>query len=121
MPDGTFAILGDANLDPQDGQGIKLAIRGLLASERVTDVRPQSEGAKVAADKSHRGDPALDTVDWPGREKQGPGNLRVDYVLPSADLTVTGAGVFWPAPDQSGHELARRASRHRLVWVDVLW
>ena len=33
-----------------------------------------------------------------------PGNMRVDYVLPSAGLTVTGAGVFWPAPGEDGFQ-----------------
>lgn len=124
-PDKRFVILGDANLDPVDGQGLKSAIGALLTDPRVQDVQPQSAGAKAQGDPWHLGDPALDTVDWPGREKdakrKGPGNLRVDYVLPSIDLKVTGAGVFWPAPGQSGEELARRASRHRLVWVDVSW
>lgn len=120
-PEGAFAILGDANLDPQDGQGIKQAIRGLLASAHLQDPQPNSAGGKAAADRHHKGDPALDTVDWPGRDEKGPGNLRVDYVLPSAEVKVVDAGVFWPAPGQSGHELARTASRHRLVWVDVRW
>ena len=80
-----------------------------------------SEGGVAAADDGQRGDPALDTVDWPGAGEGGPGNLRVDYVLPSAGLKVAGAGVFWPAPDTSGHEMAVAASRHRLVWVDVGW
>ena len=45
------------------------------------------------------------------------GNLRVDYVLPSADWRVTGAGVHWP--DGEAGEIAGTASRHRLVWVDL--
>ena len=51
------------------------------------------------------------------------GNLRVDYVLPSADFTVVDAGVFWPPANE---ELARlvaieplASSDHRLVWVDL--
>lgn len=121
-PQGAFAVIGDANLDPVDGEGIKSAIRGLLSDRRLQDVQPASEGARGAADASHKGDPALDTVDWRGDEGGGgPGNLRVDYVLPSAELEVLDAGVMWPAPGQSGAELAQRASRHRLVWVDVGW
>lgn len=116
VPGPPLAVIGDANLDPVDGEGIKTAITGLLADDRLQDPKPMSEGARAAADAEHRGDPALDTVDWPDG---APGNLRVDYVLPSADLRVTGAGVFWPAPDQSDGDLAARASRHRLVWVDL--
>ena len=121
VPEGEFVIAGDANLDPVDGEGIRAAIAGLLADGRVQDALPRSDGGVAAADDGQRGDPALDTVDWPGAGEGGPGNLRVDYVLPSAGLKVTGAGVFWPAPDMSGHEMAVAASRHRLVWVDVGW
>ncbi len=44
--------------------------------------------------------------------------MRVDYVLPTTSLRVTGSGVFWP---EEGDALARLndASDHRLVWVDV--
>jgi hypothetical protein len=121
VPEGAFVVIGDANLDPVDGEGIKRAIRQLLADERLEDPTPKSKGAVAEADIEHRGDPALDTADWPGEETNGPGNLRVDYVLPSADLELLGAGVFWPAPGASGFEMARSASRHRLVWVDVSW
>ncbi len=115
-PEGRFVILGDANLDPVDGDGIKAAIRGLLGDARVQDPMPASRGAVAVADPEQSGDPALDTVDWPGPD---PGNLRVDYVLPSADFRLRGTGVFWPAPGEEGHDLAVRASRHRLVWVDL--
>ena len=121
-PEGAFAVIGDANLDPVDGDGLKAAIRGLLGDKRVQDARPASEGGKAAADPGQKGDPALDTADWPGSaDGGGPGNLRVDYVLPSADLKVLDAGVVWPAPGTSDAELVRKASRHRLVWVDVDW
>ncbi|MDQ2090021.1 endonuclease/exonuclease/phosphatase family protein [Marimonas arenosa] len=121
VPDGPFVIAGDANLDPLDGEGIKVAITGLLSDKRLQDPAPRSAGAGAAADADHRGDPALDTVDWPRAEAGGPGNLRVDYVLPSAGLEVMGAGVWWPAPGESDQEIATRASRHRLVWVDIRW
>lgn len=48
----------------------------------------------------------------------GPGNLRVDYVLPSIDLDVVGSGVYWPTTDDP-HAYLNRASDHRLVWIDV--
>ncbi|MFP4275370.1 MAG: endonuclease/exonuclease/phosphatase family protein [Paracoccaceae bacterium] len=111
-PSGRFVILGNANLDPEDGEGRRAAIRALLADPRLQDPRPASAGGAAVADPAHRGNPALDTVDWDGPE---PGNLRVDYVLPSADWRVTGAGVVWP-----GDGTAEAASRHRLVWVDLL-
>ncbi len=116
---GPFVILGDANQDPQDGEGLKDAIRGLLANPLVQDPQPKSKGAVLAAQEqgganaNHLTDPALDTVDW--KDTPAPGNLRVDYVLPSRDLQVAGAGVYWPA--DGGTDVA---SRHRLVWVDLV-
>lgn len=121
-PREAFAVIGDANLDPVDGEGIKPAIRGLLADGRLQDAQPASAGARAAADVGHQGDPALDTADWPGAEDgERPGNMRVDYVLPSADLRVLDAGVFWPEPGTPDANLVRAASRHRLVWVDIGW
>ncbi len=126
-PDATFVILGDLNADPKDGEGSHAAIRALLSDPRVRDVRPASRGAVVAAktqggpNKLHLTDPALETVDWD--EGRTPGNMRVDYVLPSANLDVSGAGVFWPAPNEDGFDLLGSegdiGSWHRLVWVDI--
>ena len=52
-----------------------------------------------------------------------PGNLRVDYVLPSKDLQVVSSAVYWPAPGQPGSELTGEypfpTSDHRLVRVDI--
>ena len=111
-------LMGNAQLDPVDGEGRHEAIAALLSDPRLQDPAPASAGAALAADKGHAGDPALDTVDW-----EGPGNLRVGYVLPDAGWTVTGAGVFWPAPDTEGAALlgpdGLAAGPHRLVWVDI--
>jgi len=112
-PEPPLVVLGRANVDPVDGEGPRAAIRALLADPRLRDPSPRSAGARAAADPGHAGDPALDTVEWPA---EGPGNLRVDYVLPSADLRVTRSGVHWP---ERAAETPRRASRARLVWVDV--
>lgn len=114
-PDAPFVLAGNANLDPDDGEGLRDAILGLLTDPRVADPRPASPGGRASADPGHSGDPALDTADWPDPPR-GPGNLRVDYVLPSADLEITGAGVWWPAGDAD----VTTASRHRMVWVDIV-
>ncbi|PIE14311.1 MAG: endonuclease [Rhodobacterales bacterium] len=124
---GPFVILGKANLDPHDSEGRNAVLRDLLAHPKLQDPRPASQGARHAsrlqggANLSHQGDPALDTADW--RDDPGPGNLRVDYVLPSADLMVTAAGVFWPGPDQAESALLGQgealASHHHMVWVQL--
>ena len=120
---GPLVLLGNLNLDPFDGAGAREAIAGLLAHPRLQDPRPTSRGGAVAGPEGvnggHDGDPALDTADWRD-DGQGPGNLRVDYVLPSADLEVTAAGVFWPAAGEPLADAAATASAHRLVWVDLV-
>ncbi len=118
---GPPVVLGNLNLDPADGRGLHEAIAGLLADPRLQDPRPSSPGARAAgsdgANRRQNGDPALDTADW--RDDDGPGNLRTDYVLPAAELTVTAAGVVWPAPGDPLAAEAAAASPHRLVWVDI--
>lgn len=106
----SFVLLGDINQDRHDGEGIKSAIIDLLDDPRLQDPLPRSAGSETAT-----GDP-FDTVDW---TDPVPGNLRVDYVLPSADWQVLDAGVFWPNPDDPLGQTVIAASRHRLVWVDI--
>lgn len=119
-PEGPMVLLGDANLDPVDGDGRVEALEALLTGPRFQDPKPASAGGAAAqggANAGQAGDPALDTADW--ADDPGPGNLRVDYVLPSAALRVTAAGVRWPEPGSEAAALAEAASRHRLVWVDL--
>ncbi len=103
-----FVLLGDFNQDPDEGEGIKSAIRSILSDARLQDTAPTSEGSAALA-----GDP-FDTADW---DDPVPGNMRVDYVLPSADWRIVDSGVHWPLGDTG--EVAETASRHRLVWVDL--
>ncbi len=122
-----FVILGDLNSDPLDGDSSHNAISKLLKNPLVQNPVMRSGGAAAAsqlqgaANLTHKGDPALDTADF--RDDPGPGNLRVDYVLPSKTLKIIDAGVFWPAPKEQGFKLigldGRASSDHRLVWVDV--
>jgi hypothetical protein len=125
-PADRFVVVGDLNADPFDGEARRAAIAALLGHPRLQDPGPQSPGAAEAAqdgaNAAHAGPAAQDTADW--RDDPGPGNLRVDYVLPSAGLTVTGAGVFWPAADTPlarlvAVERTPASSDHRLVWVDL--
>jgi endonuclease/exonuclease/phosphatase family metal-dependent hydrolase len=120
--DEPFVIMGDLNSDPRDGGSLNAAINALIALERVQDPEPTSPGATAASARdgqvntTHQGDAALDTADFSdGRV----GNLRVDYVLPSGDMTVNASAVVWPAPEDPLAETASRASDHHMVWVDV--
>lgn len=118
-----FVLMGDANLDPVDGDGRPEALLALLGHPRIVDASPRSPGGEAAAARdgganaAHRGDPARDTADWQDGPGQ-PGNLRVDYVLPSREWRVRDAGVWWPETEPAAG-IAAAASRHRLVWVDV--
>lgn len=113
-----FVLLGRLNLDPQDGDGHRPAIRSLLDDPRLRDPRPRR--ARVPAPQGvnarHRGDPALDTA---ALDPAGPGDLRLDYVLPSADLAIMGAGVLWPAAGQPLADRVEAAGGGRPVWVDL--
>ena len=127
-PKGPFVLLGDANLDTADGDGRPGALDKLISHPALQDPRPASAGGpedarrEGGANRAHRGDSALDTANWRD-DGAGPGNLRVDYVLPSRHWEVTGSGVFWPRQDDPLREMigrdGNRASRHRLVWVDL--
>ena len=117
-----FVIAGDMNADPADGDSVPGAIQQLLEHPLINvSVTPQSDGGAAAAaaqggaNSTQTGDPRFDTADF---NDEAPGNLRVDYVLPSAGLKIVDAGVFWPLDDEPGAAFID-ASDHRLVWVDV--
>lgn len=124
----TFVIVGDQNADPIDGESVPGAIDRLLKHPRVnSSFIPRSPGGAEAArlqgqaNTTHKADPATDTADFSDRR---PGNLRVDYVLPSKDLTVRGGGIFWPSTDDPLARLVRMepkaaSSDHRLVYLDL--
>ncbi|WP_298890720.1 endonuclease/exonuclease/phosphatase family protein [uncultured Serinicoccus sp.] len=127
-PGERFVIAGDYNADPVDGDSRDGAINQLLDHPRVsTQLVPDSDGAVEAAEvqgganDSHVGDPAYDTADF--NDDPEPGNLRVDYVLPSRSLPVRDAGVFWPTSEDPLFDLVGTfpfpTSDHRLVWTDV--
>ena len=119
-PADPVVVLGDFSVDPADGAGLRDGIGALLAHRRLQDPEPASPGAALASgtgrNQRHRGPAALDTADL--KDEDGPGNLRMDYVLPDARLMVTGAGVVWPADGELAEILAGGPA-HRLVWVDI--
>ena len=76
-------LLGNFNLDPDRGDGLRNAVQTVLENPALQDPAPGS-----------------DTVSW---DSTGP--MRVSYVLPDARLTVLGAGTVGPDPDAGPHAL----------------
>jgi hypothetical protein len=116
----SFVIMGDHNSDPQDGSS--QAVKQLLEHPRVnTSKTPRSTGGPSDAKKQgginaeQEGDPAFDTGDFNDVKV---GNLRLDYVLPSNDLEMLDAKVYWPTSGTSTYKLILNTD-HRLVWVDL--
>lgn len=97
-----FALMGTFNIDPDRGEGRREVLVRLLEHPLLQDPTPESGYGSA-------------TADW---DDPTPGDLRVDYVLPSRSLIVRDAGVIWP---ESGplSDAVVQASDHRLVWVDV--
>ncbi|MBA2264492.1 MAG: endonuclease/exonuclease/phosphatase family protein [Chloroflexi bacterium] len=133
-PGAKFVIAGDQNSDPLDGDSIPGSIQQLLNSPQVnTGLTPASAGAaqqaglQGGANAGHRGDPRFDTADF---ADSAPGNLRVDYVLPSRNLRIVDGAVFWPLASDPLFRLVGvftsslpggfPSSDHRLVWIDVM-
>jgi phosphodiesterase/alkaline phosphatase D-like protein len=119
-----FVILGDHNADPVDGDSVNGAILQLLSNPLVnTELTPASEGgveaAKIqgGANANHKGNPRYDTSDF-GDAPPSSGNLRVDYALPSKNLNIVNAEVFWPTSQDPLAPLVA-ASDHRLTFVDI--
>jgi len=129
--DSHFVVLGDLNCDPIDGDSKRDALLQLLAHPRVFDLSPKSAGGKQASleqwalNAEHKGDAACDTADFEDEAPKagapgtgGPGNLRVDYALPSRSLYFANSAVYWPTQREPGGAIVG-ASDHRLVFVDV--
>lgn len=122
-----FIVLGDLNDDPFEGNSAGEGIRQLLEHPLINvELTPASEGGAEQAElqgqvnERHEGDPAHDTADFSDGQF---GNQRVDYVLPSTSMTLSDAGVFWPASSEAEFDLVGTfpfpSSDHRMVWIDV--
>ena len=134
-----FIIAGDLNADPLNGDGDRTAITELLNnslvnnSATVGNMKPTSFGAEefLTSSECSRGCNASDP-----NSITNISSLRLDHVIPSANLEVTDSGVFWPASHEPGYHLVYDnenelndsgepevgkgvSSDHRLVWVDV--
>ena len=131
--DADFVIVGDYNADPHDGDSVASAANQILQSpfanpDIETTIAPSSAGGirastdQEGANTGHTGDPAFDTGDFgfagAGNPDAAPGNLRVDYVIPSLGLPILGSGVFWLTPEDPLWPLGEFPhSVHRLVHV----
>lgn len=97
----SFIIAGDQNADPFDGDSFNNAARQLTENSRINNrVVPSSQGGVEGSEDGgrndlQRGNPRFDTADF-NDALTASGNLRVDYVLPSANLNIRNAEVFWP-------------------------
>ncbi|MEM7674565.1 MAG: endonuclease/exonuclease/phosphatase family protein, partial [Myxococcota bacterium] len=117
-----FVIVGDYNADPFDGDSTADAAQQFTNHPEINNrfVPRSFGGAQQAAiqggiNAEHQGNAAFDTADF----GEPPGNLRVDYVLPSEfGLDVLNGGVFWPNDGDPLFGLAA-ASDHRLVYLDL--
>ncbi len=116
-----FILFGDLNADPLDGDSYNQAINALLTHSKVNqevtvgNLIPSSiGGAEHNQSSGDVGDPSNDTSFF---------GLRIDYVIPSANLEAIDSGVFWPATTEPGNELIKDkgASDHLLVWIDVVF
>ena len=120
--DDLFVILGDLNGDPHDGDSTGDAVCQLLSHQAVCDPRPTSSGALQRGllnkdiNLSHQSSPSCDTYQSP--PGQAPGNLRLDYVLPSCKIDIIGGAVFWPPKEHPMSKLID-CSDHRIVYVDI--
>ncbi|MGV8988589.1 MAG: endonuclease/exonuclease/phosphatase family protein [Cypionkella sp.] len=112
-PEAPFLVIGEPNLDVNDGDGKPQSLRALLALPALQDPAPR--GTSGRSDAGHKGDPALDTAFFP-KSNMG---LRLDLILPSRDITVTGAGVMWPPVTDPIADTLTTASTHHPVWTKL--
>ena len=116
----SFIIAGDLNAAPQ---GDKLetgqrSIDQLLKHARINDCRDLlvSEGALKGRKPGAPDYIESRTSGW------GERGMRIDHLLPSKDLETVNGGVYWPdtTSNAKGAALAKKASDHRLIWLDII-
>ncbi len=104
-PNSSFVIMGDLNADPSDGSSLNMVMMlQLLTSPKLADDAFPSSDIKIEG---------LDSTDT-ARFK-----LRVDYVLPSADITITNSGV-WRITDPAIKPGTDFPSDHYPVWIETI-
>ena len=104
-PNSSFVIMGDLNADPSDGSSLNMVMMlQLLTSPKLADDAFPSSDIKVEG---------LDPTDT-ARFK-----LRVDYVLPSTDITITNSGI-WRITDPNIKSAQDFPSDHYPVWIETI-
>ncbi len=114
-----FIIAGDLNASAsaQTAYDGLTAIQQLLEHPRVKDSGPFLVSAGAAEGRTSGAPEHVEraTASWHQDERQ-----RIDYILPDLSIQIIAGGVFWPASsDDRAAELARRASDHHLLWLDI--
>ncbi len=100
-PNSSFVIMGDLNADPSDGSSLNMVMMlQLLTSPKLADDVFPSSDIKIEG---------LDSTDT-ARFK-----LRVDYVLPSSDITITSSGIWRTTPPDTDFP-----SDHFPVWIETI-
>lgn len=120
--DARFVIVGDLNVDPEDGEGDRDSIAQVLADPRVVAHFPEGEGSTRGTNPRRNS-----FLSGCGREDgQMPWNptskmqMQLDYMLPSTTVGAPAAsGINWPTYPSEDWNLACRASDHRFVWEDL--
>ncbi len=131
--DAKFVVLGDLNADPVKGDGDLSAINALMDHDDVNrlatfgPLAPASNGGPECLALGECRASNWDTP-YPNLVTSTSG-LRLDHVIPSAKLTISETGVFWPATFENGRLLVNDervgnygngkdiSSDHRLVWI----
>jgi endonuclease/exonuclease/phosphatase family metal-dependent hydrolase len=104
-PEAMFVVAGDLNSDGVAGDSRHEAIVRLTNHARVQDPLPKQDSSSESR--------SMSTAAF-----GGPNGLRVDYVLPSRNLSVRQSGVFWPPKSDPQYQWIV-ATDHRMVWVDL--
>ncbi|MDN3616861.1 endonuclease/exonuclease/phosphatase family protein [Vibrio gallaecicus] len=131
--DAKFVVMGDLNADPLKGDGDLTAINALMDHDKVNRLAtfgPLAPASLGAPECLALGECKSANWDTPNPDQvTSTSGLRLDHVIPSANLTLTETGVYWPATFESGRLLMNDervgnygngkdiSSDHRMVWI----